>query len=236
LQIAKTNTAEDIDGEASKDVMGKGPSEDVNEPDEEDVDDAEEEPDALLGEENEGDEQDLEPLGVELQRLNLQHEIPSTTSKPTEPQESNQTPPSQLNLNTHPTPLYDDPSDSDDGEGEWITPSNVSLHKSRALDLLPMASAKGKGKPAEVIGAGCMTADFAMQNVLLQMGLSLVGVEGQRIEKVKSWVLRCHACFKCVSFFFFLPSMISYFLAEYAKTPRKNSAPHVETLPSSAHP
>ena len=43
-----------------------------------------------------------------------------------------------------------------------------------------------------------MTADFAMQNVLLQMGLGLVGVEGKRIERVKSWVLRCHACFKCV--------------------------------------
>jgi len=41
-----------------------------------------------------------------------------------------------------------------------------------------------------------MTADFAMQNVILQMGLNLVGVEGKRIEKVKSWVLRCHACFK----------------------------------------
>jgi len=30
-----------------------------------------------------------------------------------------------------------------------------------------------------------MTADFAMQNVLLQMGLSLVGVEGKRIQRSK---------------------------------------------------
>ena len=37
-----------------------------------------------------------------------------------------------------------------------------------------------------------------MQNVLLQMGLSLVGTEGKRIQKVKTWVLRCHACFKYV--------------------------------------
>jgi RNA-binding protein NOB1 len=95
-------------------------------------------------------------------------------------------------------PLYDDPSDEDDGDGEWITPSNVALHKSRALDLLPSADAsrKGKGRKDEVVAAGCMTADFAMQNVLLQMGLSLVGVEGKRIQKLKTWVLRCHACFK----------------------------------------
>lgn len=96
--------------------------------------------------------------------------------------------------------LYDDPSDDDDGEGEWITPSNVGLHKSRALHLIPDEGGKGgKAKKTEQIKAGCMTADFAMQNVLLQMGMSLVGVEGKRIEKVKTWVLRCHACFKCVA-------------------------------------
>lgn len=95
-------------------------------------------------------------------------------------------------------PIYDDPSDEDDGEGEWITPSNIALHKSRALHLVPEATGKGKRKPAEQIRVGCMTADFAMQNVLLQMGLSLVGVEGKKIDRVKSWVLRCHACFKYV--------------------------------------
>lgn len=96
-------------------------------------------------------------------------------------------------------PLFDDPSDEDDGEGEWITPSNVGLHKSRALHLLPdEANKKRNKKPAKQIPVGCMTADFAMQNVLLQMNLSLVGVEGKKIERVKTWVLRCHACFKSV--------------------------------------
>lgn len=100
------------------------------------------------------------------------------------------------------SPIFEDPSDSDDGEGEWITPSNVGLHKSRALDLLPDSeTTKGKRKDGdEAFDTGCMTADFAMQNVMLQMGLNLVGVEGKKIEKVKSWVLRCHACFKCVFF------------------------------------
>lgn len=46
------------------------------------------------------------------------------------------------------------------------------------------------------VSVACMTGDYAVQNVLLQMGLSLVGIEGQHIKKVRSWVLRCHACFK----------------------------------------
>lgn len=88
-------------------------------------------------------------------------------------------------------PLYEDPSDKDDGEGEWITPSNVSMHKSKALNLIP-----SKGAAKKQVVTGCMTTDFAMQNVLLHMGLNLVGVDGKKIDKVKTWVLRCHACFK----------------------------------------
>lgn len=133
------------------------------------------------------EDQEQQPLDdIEL------HQDPATPN----PESENPTSPSDASE----APLYDDPSDEDDGDGEWITPSNVALHKSRALDLLPSAdsSRKRRGKADEAVAAGCMTADFAMQNVLLQMGLSLVGVEGKRIQKVKTWVLRCHACFKYV--------------------------------------
>ena len=53
------------------------------------------------------------------------------------------------------------------------------------------------GNPAgAVMKSACMTGDFAMQNVALQMGLNLVSVEGsERIKNVKTWVLRCHGCF-----------------------------------------
>jgi len=97
-----------------------------------------------------------------------------------------------------PQQIYADPSDADDGEGEWITPQNAGIHKSHALDLLPDNKTKGKGKRQGMkeIGAGCMTADFAMQNVLLQMGLDLISVDGKRIQRVRNYVLRCHACFK----------------------------------------
>lgn len=134
---------------------------------------------------SENDEsEEREPLDVEVLRVG------DEISQPTMSSETG--PPDQ--------PLYDDPSDEDDGEGEWVTPQNVALHKSRALELLPSDGGAGKKgrrqKEDEIVLAGCMTGDFAVQNVLLQMGLTLVGTEGKRIQKVKSWVLRCHACFK----------------------------------------
>jgi RNA-binding protein NOB1 len=103
-----------------------------------------------------------------------------------------------------------------DGEGEWITSANISSHKARDLGLITAADEapsvaspavvapeaqqtrtkgkKGKGKARMTVA--CMTGDYAVQNVLLQMNLALVSIEGARIEKVKSWVLRCHACMK----------------------------------------
>ncbi|TFY71972.1 hypothetical protein EVG20_g1019 [Dentipellis fragilis] len=152
---------------------------------------ADEEAEPIIeGEGQEDDMEDREPLDVELRPVeeSAQAEVTNDSNdgpSPAEPSSSSKTP-----------PVYEDPSDEDDGEGEWITPSNVALHKSRALGLTPSASAAAKGKAKEIIPVGCMTADFAMQNVLLQMGLSLVGVEGKKIDKVKTWVLRCHACFK----------------------------------------
>ncbi|KAH7916289.1 Nin one binding Zn-ribbon like-domain-containing protein [Hygrophoropsis aurantiaca] len=133
-------------------------------------------------------DQEREPLDVELHREEENDHMDASD------------PPTSLATDSASDTLFEDPSDEDDGEGEWITPQNVALHKSRALDLLPSdggtGKTNGKGKDDEIVQAGCMTADFAMQNVLLQMGLPLVGTEGKRIQKVKSWVLRCHACFK----------------------------------------
>ncbi|KIY49450.1 hypothetical protein FISHEDRAFT_41556 [Fistulina hepatica ATCC 64428] len=144
---------------------------------------------------DERDEQDAEPLDVQLERVTDDENAPQA-----EPSTSTSSSNSVLHSPPSLSPdfIYDDPSDEDDGEGEWITPTNVGLHKSRALNFLPSQGGKKapRNKAPEKIGAGCMTADFAVQNVLLQMNLSLVGLEGRRIERVKSWVLRCHACFK----------------------------------------
>ena len=40
----------------------------------------------------------------------------------------------------------------------------------------------------------CVTADYAMQNVILQMNLRLLTPDGMRITNLRRWVLRCHAC------------------------------------------
>ena len=40
----------------------------------------------------------------------------------------------------------------------------------------------------------CVTTDFSMENVVLQMGMKLLSVEGRLIHRVKQWVLRCAAC------------------------------------------
>ena len=93
---------------------------------------------------------------------------------------------------SHDSSASDDPSE-DDGEGEWITPKTSALHKAKALNLVSSTSQNQAAPPPSV---ACMTADFAMQNVLLQMNLGLVDIDGRRISSVKNWVLRCHACFK----------------------------------------
>lgn len=42
----------------------------------------------------------------------------------------------------------------------------------------------------------CITTDYAMQNVMIQMGLQLVSIEGRIVDQVKQWILRCGACFQ----------------------------------------
>ncbi|WFD32287.1 20S-pre-rRNA D-site endonuclease nob1 [Malassezia sp. CBS 17886] len=102
-----------------------------------------------------------------------------------------------------------DSTDDEATGGEWVTPDNITKHKNRALGIVvdesvampsePGTSRRRRGrrnKRTSTMSVACMTGDFAVQNVLLQMGLHLVSVDGLRIERVKSWVLRCHACYK----------------------------------------
>ncbi|XP_034385481.1 RNA-binding protein NOB1 isoform X1 [Cyclopterus lumpus] len=92
------------------------------------------------------------------------------------------------------TPLQtEDQSDDEDKENEpeeeggggWITPSNIRQVKMDSADWTAPADVK----------VGCLTTDFAMQNVLIQIGLHVLSVNGMLIKQARNYILRCHACF-----------------------------------------
>lgn len=75
---------------------------------------------------------------------------------------------------------------SDDDEEDWITPSNI---KQIQQDM------GSREAPVNVV-VGCLTTDFAMQNVLMLMGLHVLSVDGMLIRQTRNYILRCHGCFK----------------------------------------
>ena len=86
----------------------------------------------------------------------------------------------------------------DDGEG-WITCTkdirSLQATGNLAPQKNPLDEAAKQGPPL-CQRTACATTDFAMQNVLLQMNLHLLSVDGVKIRRLKNWVTRCGACFK----------------------------------------
>lgn len=87
-------------------------------------------------------------------------------------------------------------SEEEAGTTEWITPSNLSLHKAKDLGLFEPPTSGTSTKSPTKMKAAVLTGDFAMQNVGIQMGLNVLGSGGKRVREVRTWVLRCHGCFK----------------------------------------
>ena len=105
----------------------------------------------------------------------------------------------------------------DDGIG-WISHTNITSHLSALGNSLGRASVvtdgseksknknrskntgrSGKGRAPEVVDkarVACMTTDFSMQNVLMQLGLKVLSVDGLLVKSVKQFVLRCMACYQ----------------------------------------
>ncbi|KAI8865817.1 hypothetical protein GQ42DRAFT_165868 [Ramicandelaber brevisporus] len=81
----------------------------------------------------------------------------------------------------------------DDG---WITPKNIQKHRQREYSG---SSGKDSNISNEPLLVACATGDFAMQNVILQMGLNLLSTDGNVVKQLKTWVLRCHACYTTTS-------------------------------------
>ena len=96
-------------------------------------------------------------------------------------------------------------AEDDDGEG-WITTTSDIRSMKAAGHLDPTRdpakvkdgaanAPKGPVGPPISQRTACATTDFAMQNVILQMNLSLLTVDGVKVRRLKSWVTRCGACF-----------------------------------------
>jgi RNA-binding protein NOB1 len=103
----------------------------------------------------------------------------------------------------------------DDEEAGWIGPSSAISHTVGAAPPTIDSHFQSVAHEVESVSivdatAPCsdaaplptspcvrvVTADFAMQNVLLQMGIKVVGTGGKMVRAVKTFVLKCHACFK----------------------------------------
>ncbi|EDW27130.1 GL16394 [Drosophila persimilis] len=80
--------------------------------------------------------------------------------------------------------------DDDVGDDGWITHSNIRSAK-KALE--------GKVESDAVPLVACMTTDYAIQNVLKQMNLNLAALNGRIIKQLRTYILRCYACFKTTS-------------------------------------
>jgi len=75
---------------------------------------------------------------------------------------------------------YDDEENDDDDDG-WITPGNVK-EKRAAM------AGRGEEEAETRVRVACMTTDFAMQNVLKQIGLNIVGTNGMIIRVSASYL------------------------------------------------
>ena len=143
---------------------------------------AQDETDALAGGLDEPSQTVTEQLEASVDQLPLQEKAATETARPT--QDS--------------TPRIDSAANSgasqedSDSEG-WITPGN--LKKRQAEDA---SASTEQAKEPKTMQVGVLTTDYAMQNVILQINLNLLSPSMTRVKHLKTFVLRCHACF-CVT-------------------------------------
>lgn len=148
----------------------------------------------------------LEPETVQAPDGITLPEIPETKEQASEPVRTSSTDISNTEIKTadldsapasepttEPTPTVEEVQGSEeegsDEEG-WITPSNLKKHQEKDGNLSAEPQEEHK-----VMQVAMITSDFAMQNVLLRMNLNLLSPSLQRIRQLRTWVMRCHACF-----------------------------------------
>lgn len=83
----------------------------------------------------------------------------------------------------------DDGSDEEDDDNKgWLAPENLE-EALKGMGLLQVE----EDQPVVV---ACITADFTMQNTLIQLGIKVISVDGMLIKRARTFILRCYGCFK----------------------------------------
>jgi RNA-binding protein NOB1 len=81
-----------------------------------------------------------------------------------------------------------------DEEG-WITPQNY--HQKVAEGTSPFESKSDEeGDQDDQTPISLLTADLAMQNVAMQMGIPVRSLEGRIIKEVRRFIYECYLCWK----------------------------------------
>lgn len=75
---------------------------------------------------------------------------------------------------------------------EVYSNTEESMNTSFADDASSMQSLMMRSLSDSTVA--CITSDYAMQNVILQIGLRLIASGGMQIRQLHRWVLKCHAC------------------------------------------
>ena len=84
-----------------------------------------------------------------------------------------------------------DEIDNEEEGGEWVTPENLYKHIGSAVTTTTVKPDDGLLKSVQFV-----TSDYAMQNVIIQLGFKLLSLDGRRITRVKRFKLLCRACQK----------------------------------------
>lgn len=74
----------------------------------------------------------------------------------------------------------------DDG---WITKDNIKELNKKTGHCVTEQEAK----------VGCITTDYAVQNVIKQIGLSVIALDGLVIKEVRTYIRRCYGCYTLTS-------------------------------------
>ena len=84
-----------------------------------------------------------------------------------------------------------DEIDDEEEGGEWVTPENLYKHIGSAVTA---EAPRKEVDDGTIKSVQFVTSDYAMQNVIIQLGFKILSLDGRRITRVKRFKLLCRAC------------------------------------------